>query len=68
MLRHVAKFQTSLFSGVRSTGERGATSVEYGLLIVLIVWALALVALPALGDALTGLFGQTTAPVVVPAP
>jgi len=64
MLRYVAKFQTSLFLGVRSAGDRGATAVEYGLVVGAI--GLALLALPVLGAALDSLFGQATTPVVVP--
>ncbi len=35
MLKSVAKFQTAVFHA-RTRGERGATAVEYGLMVALI--------------------------------
>ena len=65
MLRFIAKFQTSLLLSVRSTNDRGATAVEYGLIVAAVI-GLALLALPALGVALNVFLGQSTASVVVP--
>lgn len=65
MLRFIAKHATSLLLCVRSTAERGATAVEYGLIVAAVI-GLALLALPALGVALNSLFDQSTAAVVVP--
>jgi len=65
MLRYIAKLKTSLLLCVRSTPERGATAVEYGLIVAAVI-GVALLGLPALGLALGVLFNQSIAPVVVP--
>jgi len=64
MVRYIAKFQTNLLLSVSSTNDRGATAVEYGLIVAAVI-GLALFALPALHVALISLFDQSTAAVVV---
>ena len=54
MLKHLVKFQVRA-SQLRE--ERGATAVEYGLMVALIAVAI-IVAVTALGGKLTGLFNQ----------
>jgi pilus assembly protein Flp/PilA len=53
MLRYIAKLQTKL------SQDRGATAVEYGLMVALIAGAIVL-AVTALGTRLTGLFTTIT--------
>jgi len=65
MLRNIVKLQAGLLLCVRSTADRGATAVEYGLIVASVIFV-ALYVLPALGVALNVFFGQSTAAVVVP--
>jgi Flp pilus assembly pilin Flp len=65
MLRFIAKLQTRPLRSVRSTAERGATAVEYGLIVALLI-GVGMWGLPALGTALSVLFGHSTSAVVVP--
>lgn len=65
MLRYVAKIQTSQLVYVGSKAERGATAVEYGLIVASVI-GVAMWGLPALGTALSVLFGHSTSAVVVP--
>lgn len=55
MPRWVDKLQTRLLLGVRSTADRGATAVEYGLMAVLIAGVIVAVVI-ALGEQVLGLF------------
>ena len=57
MLRFIAKVATSLLLCVRSTAERGATAVEYGLIASLIVGVIVVV-VAALGEQVLGLFSS----------
>ncbi len=60
MLRYLVSLQTSV-SGLVNRDDRGATAVEYGLLVALIA-AIIVVAVAALGQKLLGIFdGVTTA-------
>lgn len=54
MLKHLVKFQVR---AAQLRDERGATAVEYGLMVALIAVAI-IVAVTALGTKLTGLFNQ----------
>lgn len=56
MTRYIAKFQTALFA----KEDRGATAVEYGLMVALIALAIILT-VTALGTGLNGLFTRITA-------
>lgn len=44
---------------IRFGGDEGATAVEYGLMVALIAVAI-IAAVIALGDSLTGIFGDTS--------
>ena len=60
MLTHIVKFQTRL-AALRSEGsDRGATAVEYGLMVALIAVAI-IFAVTTLGTQLSALFDQVTA-------
>ena len=53
MLKTIAKFQTSVFHA--RTSERGATAVEYGLLVALIA-AVIVAVVATLGGKINGAF------------
>jgi Flp pilus assembly pilin Flp len=55
MLRFIAKHATSLLLSVRSTDDRGATAVEYALMVALIAGVIVAVVF-ALGEQVLGLF------------
>ena len=57
MLKFVAKFQNHM-----ATRERGATAVEYGLMVALIAIVI-IVAVALLGTNLSGLFNKTASSV-----
>ena len=57
MLKFVAKFQNHM-----ATRERGATAVEYGLMVALIEIVI-IVAVALLGTNLSGLFNKTAGSV-----
>ena len=57
MLTRLVKFQTTMFHA--RTAERGATAVEYGLMVALIA-AVIVVAVGLLGTKLTQLFTDVT--------
>ena len=57
MLNYIAKLQTRLV-----TRERGATAVEYGLMVALIAIVI-IVAVTALGNNLSGLFTRVSTSV-----
>ena len=57
MLKHVARFHSQLVSR-----ERGATAVEYGLMVALIAIVI-IVAVALLGTNLSGLFNKTAGSV-----
>jgi pilus assembly protein Flp/PilA len=57
MLKFVAKFQNHM-----ATRERGATAVEYGLMVALIAIVI-IVAVALLGTNLRGLFNKTAGSV-----
>ena len=57
MLKFVAKFQNHM-----ATRERGATAVEYGLMVALIA-IVSIVAVALLGTNLSGLFNKTASSV-----
>jgi pilus assembly protein Flp/PilA len=59
MLKTIAKFQTRL---TEARDERGATAVEYGLMVALIAIVI-IVAVTALGDNLSSLFDATSTAV-----
>jgi pilus assembly protein Flp/PilA len=56
MLRHFVKFQTKV---AQLRDERGATAVEYGLMVALIAIVI-IVAVAALGTKLSGLFNSVS--------
>jgi len=56
MLRHFVKFQTKV---AQLRDERGATAVEYGLMVALIAIVI-IVAVAALGTKLSGLFSSVS--------
>ena len=56
MLRYIAKFQTKLF---QLEDERGATAVEYGLMVALIAVAI-IGTVTLLGTGLNNLFTRIT--------
>jgi len=56
MLRHFVKFQTKV---AQLRDERGATAVEYGLMVALIAIVI-IVAVAALGTKLSGLFSTVS--------
>ena len=60
MLARLVKFQTTMFHAKNS--ERGATAVEYGLMVALIA-AVIVVAVGLLGGKLVTLFTDVTAKV-----
>ena len=57
MLTRLVKFQTTMFHA--KNAERGATAVEYGLMVALIA-AVIVVAVGLLGGKLTTLFTDVT--------
>ena len=57
MLTRLVKFQTAMFHAKNS--ERGATAVEYGLMVALIA-AVIVVAVGLLGTRLTALFTEVS--------
>ena len=57
MLTRLVKFQTAMFHAKNS--ERGATAVEYGLMVALIA-AVIVGIVAALGTTLTGIFTNAT--------
>jgi pilus assembly protein Flp/PilA len=57
MVRYIAKVATSLLLCVRSTAERGATAVEYALMVALIA-AIIVAVVAALGEQVLGLFSS----------
>ena len=57
MIKHIAKFQTTM-----ATRERGATAVEYGLMVALIAIVI-IGAVTLLGTRLNGLFGTVASSV-----
>ena len=57
MLTRLVKFQTTMFHAKNS--ERGATAVEYGLMVALIA-AVIVVAVGLLGTRLTALFTEVS--------
>jgi len=59
MLRQIVKFQNKV---TQLRDERGATAVEYGLMVALIAVVI-IVAVSALGTNLTGIFNQTASAV-----
>ena len=59
MLRQIVKFQTKI---TELRDERGATAVEYGLMVALIAVVI-IVAVSTLGTNLTGIFNQTASAV-----
>lgn len=60
MLTRLVKFQTAMFHAKNS--ERGATAVEYGLMVALIA-AVIVVAVGLLGGKLTTIFQNVTTAV-----
>lgn len=60
MLTRIVKFQTAMFHAKDS--ERGATAVEYGLMVALIA-AVIVVAVGLLGGKLTTIFQNVTTAV-----
>ena len=58
MLARLAKLQTVSFNAMNKD-DRGATAVEYGLLVALIAVAI-IVAVTTLGGTLSGLFDSIT--------
>ena len=61
---------TAFIAGVKDRlmgDEKGATAVEYGLMVALIVIA-AIVGITAVGGGLQTLFNDTIAPALAPAP
>jgi pilus assembly protein Flp/PilA len=65
MLQLITSFQTWL--AARSSDERGATAVEYGLMVALIAVAI-IVAVTLLGDNLSSLFDSVAGDVAPAAP
>ena len=67
MLQLITSFQTWL--ATRSSDERGATAVEYGLMVALIAVAI-IIAVTFLGDSLSALFDSVGGDVAnnTPAP
>jgi len=59
MLRQIVKFQNKV---TQLRDERGATAVEYGLMVALIAVVI-IVAVSALGTNLTGIFNKTASAV-----
>ena len=59
MLRQIVKFQNKV---TQLRDERGATAVEYGLMVALIAVVI-IVAVSALGTNLTGIFNTTASAV-----
>jgi pilus assembly protein Flp/PilA len=59
MLKHLVKFQVR---AAQLRDERGATAVEYGLMVALIAIAI-IVAVTTLGDNLSALFDDTATAV-----
>jgi pilus assembly protein Flp/PilA len=57
MSKYIAKFQARM-----ATAERGATAVEYGLMVALIAIVI-IVAVSALGGNLSGLFNKVAGSV-----
>ena len=57
MVKYIAKFQTAM-----ATRERGATAVEYGLMVALIAIVI-IVAVALLGNNLKGLFNNVAGSV-----
>jgi pilus assembly protein Flp/PilA len=57
MIKHLAKFQATM-----ATRERGATAVEYGLMVALIAIVI-IVAVALLGGNLSGLFNKVATSV-----
>ena len=60
MLTRIVKFQTAMFHA--KNAERGATAVEYGLMVALIA-AVIVVTVAALGTKLTTIFSDVTTAV-----
>jgi pilus assembly protein Flp/PilA len=65
MLQTIVSIQSWL--AARSSDERGATAVEYGLMVALIAVAI-IVAVTLLGDNLSDLFNSTAGEVAPAAP
>lgn len=65
MVRYIAKCHTSPLLGVRLKVDRGATAVEYALIVAFIV-LLMIGGVVALGGSLNTFFDQSTSSVVVP--
>ena len=61
MLARIAKFQTATFHAVHR-GDRGATAVEYGLMVALIAIVI-IAAVVLLGNNLSGLFNKAASSV-----
>ena len=59
MLRQIVKFQNKV---TQMRDERGATAVEYGLMVALIAVVI-IIAVSALGTNLTGIFNKTASAV-----
>ncbi len=56
MIRAIAKFQTKMF--MLRNDEKGATAVEYGLMVALIAVVI-IIAVLTLGNKLSSLFNNT---------
>ena len=59
MLSLLVKFQVNAAAMLRDRRDRGATAVEYGLMVALIAVVI-IVAVTALGNKLSGLFTEVT--------
>jgi pilus assembly protein Flp/PilA len=59
MLRHIVKFQNKI---AQLRDERGATAVEYGLMVALIAVVI-IIAVSTLGGNLTSIFNKTASSV-----
>jgi pilus assembly protein Flp/PilA len=59
MLKHIAKFQVSAFHA-RTRGERGATAVEYGIMVALIA-AVIIAVVAVIGTKINGAFETVNA-------